>query len=332
MTPIHTAKFFIFFATLLAITNQNSTHNELGVDRCSHEHFKVVNTFFQDSIWSHFPNPTFNYRFVECSREAHIGSYLRQYVFGVEIGEVKCNFSFKVKDVVTEKTLANFSPLEIKDYNSCKHALQKANIIAIQAEKADEEDWSNLQPLFRDIETKTNKNHHEVNDEVDLDASSLFADEHKAYETKTNEEMPTFLNILERDEPRKKRINLLEESSEEDSLDEDNTPVKHFIAGGFSKCNKGTLQHIPKLFTALANQNVLKGVVIYAENIIHCQAQVVKGMNYKVEVSLNEEVCSYTIYEDITGEVSLSSESIEASPVCRAYLTESYIRANTKLV
>ena len=420
MTTFQNSKFFIFFAMFLAITNQTGNKNQLGVDQCSHEHFLVVNKFFEDSIWANFPNPTAHYKFVECSRETAVGTYLRQYVFAVQIGEVNCNFSFKVKDVVAEKTLANFSPVEVKDFNSCKHALEKAGLIAIKSEdpiakineviadktaknveeenwsnlkplfhdieENSDEDWSNLKPLFHDIESKSDedwnnlkplfhdiedKSHEDIKnkshgklpttedkfdfdisslfadedkayenknakkpiteEEVDLNASSLFADEDKAYETGSLQHKSHLLNKKDAAEP-KVNNRIIEEDSEEDPVPEDNTPVKNFIAGGFNKCNKHTLLHIPNLFIALANDKTLKAVVVYSENITKCEVQIVKGMKYNVTVSLNDEVCDYTIYEDITGEVSLTSNLVEASPVCRSYFTANYIRSNAQLI
>jgi Cystatin domain len=143
-------------SSLLSGDNQHSG-NELGVDQCSHKHFLIVDKFFVDSIWRHIEAPQHHYKFVQCSREAHVGSKYREYMFAVEIGEVECNFTFKVHDVNTEKTLEEFNPLEINDLNKCKEAIHirypviEKEQALINEIKADDIETSGLHPLFSDI-------------------------------------------------------------------------------------------------------------------------------------------------------------------------------------
>ena len=441
MSKMQNSKFFIFIAMCFAISSQ-MTEKELGVDQCSHKHFLVVDKFFEDSIWSHYHNPTVNYRFVQCSRETPVGTYYRQYVFAIQVGEVTCNFAFKVQDVKVEKTLTDFSPLEVKDFESCKSALKNAGIISeVAAEdtenwnelkplvheieeklvnedsenwdelkplfddiedtlsnpetekwdelkpllhdietklvKEDSENWDELKPLFHDIEDKIAqhdniKKARDINEEeVDFDVSSLFEGEEEFYnnhskkaeekahnhhigKSKNEEEIDMdisslfeeendnsansdeklhFLNAKNADEPKtRKNLGMVEEDLENETVPEDNTPVKKFIAGGFSKCNTHTLKQIPHLFITLANQNVLKSVVVYSENVTKCEVQVVAGLNYKLTITLNDESCNYIIYEDLSGNVSLTSDVADASPACKSYFTESFLQSHKELL
>ena len=380
-------------ATLLSGDNQNSG-NELGVDQCSHQHFLIVDKFFIDSIWKHIEAPQHNYKFVQCSREAHVGSKYREYKFAVEMGEVECNFTFKVHDVTTEKTLEEFNPLEINDFNKCKEAIharypvieKKQDLInQINADDIETSDLhplfsdipevahkddietSGLHPLFSDIPEVAHKDDIETSDlhplfsdipeingddkeitkilkndvkkienDLDYDLSDIF-DESNVDWTGPHREI-TDIDNEEQDSKliEQKRFNRLNtqapaQKSSLFSIEEPEVKREPVLLGGYRTCDLEIVKTIPTLFTILANQNVLKGIHLYLENITECKTQVVNGINYKITTSINEEVCSYVLYRTPQNELSLSSHLSDV-PACRAYLTQKFASENPVLV
>jgi len=437
MSFLSSTKIFILFSLGLAFGYNgllNGADNQLGVDRCSHKHFLVVNKFFHDSIWRHIQNPKYHYTFVECSREAHVGSSYREYNFKVQVGEVNCPFSFKVEDVQAEKTLEEFNPLQVRDFNECQEALKEmygeqepenqndddnveydlhplfhdipesnGNNKASESSQEHDDDYVgyDLHPLFHDIpesngNSKTSESSQKHDDDyVGYDLHPLFHDipesnglKHHNEETEEDEENVSLSNLWDeskidwsspskqnthqskRESNRKVRNEpdyddlKLDELFDDDKIDwnspkrteneqESNeptlrsaflnqgnrgtvpekrvrfesedviTPIRPSpILGGFNKCGSQTLKMIPSLFAALANNNILKSFIVYQENITSCQMQVVAGFNYKITLSMNEEVCSYYIFEDLKGHVSCNANP---SPVCRSYFTDSFL-------
>lgn len=103
------------------------------------------------------------------------------------------------------------------------------------------------------------------------------------------------------------------------------------MAGGWTDCKRNSKLEAQKLLTELANLNVLKAVITYTENITKCQLQVVAGMNYKLELSYNDDVCNLVIYEALDGKVQIGN-NFKTTKACAGYFTESYVAANPSVV
>ena len=166
-----------------------------------------------------------------------------------------------------------------------------------------------IRKLFKVVEE------HRANPE-DPDYSETFHDlfavpEPTPEETQKEEEIITFM--AQTAEP-------VEATPFVDELDRN---IREPVMGGMNKCNSATKLHLKNLLVNLMNQGVFRGFVVYSENIVECEAQVVNGMNYKAVVSFNgKERCPLQVYEHFSGSVTLKNDmALAQDRVCGGYLT-----------
>lgn len=92
---------------------------------------------------------------------------------------------------------------------------------------------------------------------------------------------------------------------------------KEPLVGGWSTCNENEYDLANQVFSLLISQQKIHGVTIYVENVSRCYHQLVNGMNYNMEISVNRKLCQLSFHKEIRGELSLLNGAPSlGAPLC----------------
>lgn len=76
------------------------------------------------------------------------------------------------------------------------------------------------------------------------------------------------------------------------------------LMGGWQGCSKANHRHVPRFFNVLTNRGLISGVHVYTENVVHCEQQLVNGLNFDVKVAFNGNACWLAFHASFNDEVS----------------------------
>lgn len=157
----------------------------------------------------------------------------------------------------------------------------------------EEDPDAELKPLFHD---------------VDVSVDALLGESNDAVTRGTyDEQLDAFLKI--------------QPAQETAFFNQEDGDDSHHISGGRNNCTfHDRMDFIAKL-TVLSNNEVVKPVVTYDENIERCHKQIVAGMIYDVTLSFNAKKCPVKIWRKIDKSVQLmNAEAIMEDAECASYL------------
>jgi len=102
-------------------------------------------------------------------------------------------------------------------------------------------------------------------------------------------------------------LSLEEDDEEEESNTQNHSVVRAHepLVGGWTPCSPSDSMAVPQVFAMLIAQNKLTGIVVYSQNVEHCEKHLVNGLNYNVVVSFNDSKCQIAYHREFSGEVSL---------------------------
>ena len=91
---------------------------------------------------------------------------------------------------------------------------------------------------------------------------------------------------------------LFDQKTEEDAL------FAHPL-GGWNVCNPEEHEYIDRVFRVLAGNGHIHNVEVFSQNVIHCEKQIVNGINYNMIVGLNAKKCQVAFHSSTQREISL---------------------------
>lgn len=99
---------------------------------------------------------------------------------------------------------------------------------------------------------------------------------------------------------------------------EEHDALHTHLMGGWQECSEKNLRHVPRFFNVLSARGLIYGIHIYTENVIHCEQQVVNGLNFNVKVGFNDSVCQVALHVSLNNEVSSlnTATQFEDPPLC----------------
>ena len=116
-----------------------------------------------------------------------------------------------------------------------------------------------------------------------------------------------------------------ERAAPSDQEDEMETLAKKHLIGGWSLCNPEEYPLAKQVIALLLAQQKIVNVGITSENVSRCYHQLVNGMNYNTELSINGQKCQLSFHKEIRGELStLTGAPSLGEPLC----TEVYKNPN----
>lgn len=124
-----------------------------------------------------------------------------------------------------------------------------------------------------------------------------------------------------KDAPAHTRNELSLEDDEEVSESEQQTVsgVKHTehddminrkMMGGWVLCDEKDKEEVPKVFSMLVAQNLVSDIIVYTQNVIRCERQLVNGLNYNLVMSFSGKECQIAYHKEFKGQISLMKSSL----------------------